>query len=615
MTGLLRNAVVLSAVLAASAGVFGQSEEPLGQNYVIQSAGSTPENRQRVMAARQLMDNGSYNPAAAMLEIVVEQEPENQLVAGLLKTCYYQLKQFLKAEMLVRRMIERYPDQFGFQIELAELMADRGATDSALIAYHATSATVDIKDTVRHLLVIRSEINRGFDDDALKLIDSLRRQAGDSLLFALERGTILEKQKKYGQVVDQYLILLAQDSTSASMEAERRLIALLGFAESAGPVESRLAKEANAARSRRVLQLLEDYNLKAGQFDKAFGYTVRLDSVEKTDGAPLLYYMRRCAERKQYIQAVRMGEYALGRYPSSSITMLVRMTYAVALAETGRYQDAIDQYAVIRKSSPRPQEQGDALYAAASLYMNRLRDYPTALKLYDTVLLQYRYGNLYLNSLRDRSRCYVRMGNLDSAADAYATVIRQCNLPEYKEEASYYAGLICLFRDQYDTCKSAMKKLMVDFPNGFYINDAIQLLMALDDASGASDILSMYAGALKYSEQFEWDSARQWFDRLTLADNKALADDALNRMMRICLNVGDTSATMETIERLTTGYPDSYFSPYGLKLKADILMTGRGTPPQAREIYRQLLEQYPNYPFATEVRKKLRQMETDNKIG
>ena len=484
-------------LVLVSNGAFGQSEEPLGQNYVIQSSGSTPENRQRVMAARQFMDNGSYDPAAATLEIVYEQEPENQLVAGLLKTCYYQLKQFLKAETLIRRMLEKYPDQFGYRIELAELLADRGALDSARLAYRETLAGLPLRDTVRFVMIIHSLVGRGFDDEASRLIDSLRRQSGDSLLFALDRGAILEKQKRYGEVVDQYLIMLAQDTTSASMEAERRLIALLGFAESAGPVEARLAKEANTVRSRRVLQLLEDYSLKEGRFEKAFAYAVRRDSVERTDGAPLLYYMRRCAERKQFAQTVRMGEYALARYPSSSITLLVRMSLAAALAQTGRYQEAIGQYDLVRKSSPRAQEQGDAIYAAAALYMDRLREYPTALKLFDTLLLQYKFGNLFLYSLRDRSRCFVRMGNLDSAGEAYLTVGKHTNLPEFREEAAYYGGLIYLFRDQFDSCKSAMKKLLVDYPSGFYVNDAVQLLMALDDASGASDILAMYGSALK----------------------------------------------------------------------------------------------------------------------
>jgi len=610
------SALLCGLCLSASA-ASGQTaqQQPFGQTYVIQSAGNSAENRQRVMMARQLMESGSYEPAAAALEIVYEQEPENQLVVGLLRTCYYQLKQYLKAETLVRRMIAQYPGQFGFQIELAELLADRGATDSSKAAYRETIAGIPMQDTVRFLLVIRSQINRGFDDEALRLIDSLRRQAGDSLMFALDRGTILERQKKYAQVVDQYLVLLAQDTTSSSMEAERRLIALLGFAESSGAVEARLTREASAVKSRRVLQLLEDYSLKAGQLDKAFAYSVRRDSVEQSNGTPLLYFMRRCAERKQYAQVIKMGQYALGKYPSGPVTQLLMMSYANALAESGAYKEAIAQYEAIRAASPRAPEKGEAIYAQAAIYMDKLREYPTALNLLDTLLSQYRFGNLFFNSLRDRARCFLRMGNLDSAEEAYVAASRQTSLPDIREEAAYYGGLICLFRNRYDSCRVSMKKLLVDFPTGFYINDAMQLLMALDEAGDAPEILSMYANAVQFSERFEWDSARMWFDRLTLADNRALADDALDRIMQISLQVADTTAALDAVERLTTGYPESYFMPYGLKAKADILLAGRGTPEQAKEIYRQLLEQYPNYPFATDVRKRLRQLEAISKIG
>jgi len=600
-----------SAVLSQTA-----APQPSGQTYVVQSVGNSTENRQRVMIARQLMETGSYEPAAAMLELVYEQEPNNQLVAGLLRSCYYQLKQYLKAETLVRRMMAQDPDQFGFRIELAELLADLGAVDSSRAAYRETIAGISGQDTIRFLMVIRSQINRGFDDEALRLIDSLRQKLGDSLMFALDRGTVLEKQKKYAQVVDQYLILLAQDTTSASMEAERRLIALLGFAESSGAVEARLAREASAVKSRRVLQLLEDYALKASEFDKAFAYAVRRDSVERGNGAPLLYHMRRCAERKQYAQVIRMGQYALGQYPSGPVTQLLMMSHADALAESGMFREAIAQYETIRAASPRAQDKGDAIYAQAGLYLDKLHEYRTALNLLDTLLSQYRFGNLYFNSLRDKARCFLRMGNLDSAGEAYTAADRQTNLPDIREEAAYYGGLIHLFRNQYDSCKGAMRKLMVDFPSGFYINDALQLLMALDEAGESPEILSMYASAVQFTERFEWDSARTWFDRLTLVDNRVLADDALDRIMQISLQMADTSAALDAVERLTAGYPESYFTPYGLKTKADILLAGgRGTPQQAKEIYRQLLEQYPNYPFATDVRKRLRQLEADSKIG
>ena len=380
-------------------------------------------------------------------------------------------------------------------------------------------------------------------------------------------------------------------------------------------VEARLAREASAVKSRRVLQLLEDYALKAGQFDRAFAYAVRRDSVERSNGTPLLYYMRRCAERRQYAQVIRMGEYALGQYPSGPVTQLLVLSYAHALAESGMTREAIAQYETIKAASPRAHEKGEAIYAQAVLYLDKLHEYRTALTLLDTLISQYRFGNLFFNSLRDKARCFLRMGNLDSAGEAYVAAGRQTNLPDIREEAAYYGGLIRLFRNQYDSCKASMRKLMVDFPSGFYVNDALQLLMALDEAGDSPEILSIYANAVQYSERIEWDSARTWFDRLTLADSRALADNALNRLVEINLLAADTSAALDAVERLTAGYPESYFTPYGLKAKADILLAGRGTPQQAKEIYRQLLEQFPNYPFATDVRKRMRQLEADSKVG
>ena len=617
MFGPVYRTLALCGLLGSVTSAFGQvtDRSQSGQTFVIQSSGISSENRQRVMVARQLIETGNYESAAAMLEIVYEQEPTNQLVTGLLKTCYQQLKQYVKAETLVRRMIAQFPEQFGFRIELAELLADRGAVDSSKKAYRETIAGVPIRDTVRFMLVIRSQINRGFDDDALRLIDSLRRELGDSLAFALDRGSIFEKQKKYSPAVDQYLALLAKDTTSSSMEAERRLMALLGFAESSKAVEARLEREAGTVRNRRVLQLMEDYTLKAGQFDKAFVYAVRRDSVERANGTPLLYYMRRCTERKQFAEVLRMGEYALAHFPNGPVVQLISMSYANALAETGKIREAIAQYDSVRAGTPRAQERGEAIYAQALLYMEKLREYPTALAHLDTVLAQYLFGNLSVYATRDRARCFLRMGSLDSAGFAYVAAAKQANTIEIREEAAYYGGLLHLFRNQYDSCRSALRKLMVDYPAGFYINDALQQLMALEEAKDSPEILAMYANAALFSERLEWDSARLWLDRLTLADNRALADDALHRMTQISMIVADTTTTLESIERLASGFPESYFAPYGMKLKADILLAGRGTPQQAREIYRLLLEQFPNYPFATEVRKRLRQLDSENKVG
>jgi len=70
----------------------------------------------------------------------------------------------------------------------------------------------------------------------------------------------------------------------------------------------------------------------------------------------------------------------------------------------------------------------------------------------------------------------------------------------------------------------------------------------------------------------------------------------------------DTSSALVSIDKLTGEFPDSYYSPYGMKIKADILLEKPESVEQAATIYRLLLEKYPNYPFISDVRKKMRQM-------
>jgi tetratricopeptide (TPR) repeat protein len=188
-------------------------------------------------------------------------------------------------------------------------------------------------------------------------------------------------------------------------------------------------------------------------------------------------------------------------------------------------------------------------------------------------------------------------------------------VPDIGEEVAYYRGELKLFKKDYDSCATIMRKLMVDFPQGFYVNDALQLIMVFDEAKDIPDLMEAYGRALMYRERLLPDSSRLWLERLTLNENKTLADDALYQLTTLNLSQQDTVSALGSIERLATEYPDSYYSPYGLKMKADILLQGKGTHDEAKLLYRQLLEKYPNYPFASEVRKKLRQLETDSKIG
>ena len=61
-----------------------------------------------------------------MLETVLESDQDNSVVQNLLRSCYENLKQYEKAELLARRMVERAPNSLSYRLYLAETLARMG---------------------------------------------------------------------------------------------------------------------------------------------------------------------------------------------------------------------------------------------------------------------------------------------------------------------------------------------------------------------------------------------------------------------------------------------------------------------------------------------------------
>jgi hypothetical protein len=111
------------------------------------------------------------------------------------------------------------------------------------------------------------------------------------------------------------------------------------------------------------------------------------------------------------------------------------------------------------------------------------------------------------------------------------------------------------------------------------------------------------------------DSARNHFQRIAESPTPVLADVALYRLANLELSLGDSTGALGYLDKLTANHAESYFAPWGMKVKADILIRRAATLEQGKTLYRTLLEGYPNYPFISDVRKKLRQLEEGSRIG
>jgi tetratricopeptide (TPR) repeat protein len=562
----------------------------------------------RVAFCRQLMRDRNYEGAAAMLELLYESYPDNSVIVALLVQCYDQLQHYEKSQEIIQRHLKLNPDNFNFQLLHAETLARRNKVAEAREAYLAAASNLALSNLVRYQTVIQSMVGNNLDTAALSFIDSLRLLTADSTLFAIHRGAVLERQKQYEAAALEFYSLLA-DTTRLGNEAEKKLMALLNFGESEPAVHAALLEQKDLFSVPRAVRILSSHYLKSGQYEKAFEFTVSQDSLEGFGGRSLLNYMRRCYERQLYEQAARMGEYLTAHRDTLSVRVDAHFVYADALVRLGRYDQAIAVLDSAYALSMRTNDRVHALYSIGLTYLEELAEYDRAIVYFDSVEVLYTTHPSYDLALVARPQCYLRQGDLDRASSEFENVLTRNLKPDLVEQVQFNLALIYFYQKRIDSCQTALNKLTVDFPRGMYFNDAVKLLFTIEQARGNPQILYDYSNAMLFEHRALIDSAVEKLGLIAEQSEHVLADAALYELAQISLDGDDTSQAIDYVDGLAERFPDSYYLPYGLKMKADLYSGQVDLVERAKEIYRRLLEDYPNFPFASAIRQKMRQLE------
>ncbi|MCP4686220.1 MAG: tetratricopeptide repeat protein [bacterium] len=573
-----------------------------------------PQDR-RIKLARRLIRAKQYDNASNMLETLYEENPADEAVQNLLRSCYDILGQYAKAELLVRKFIEREPGNPGHYTYLAELLAKMGQNEESAQAYGKAIDLMPLDDLAVQASLIRSMMSCGQNDLALERIGLVRQDSSRSAAFALERGIMLEGNRDYRTATEEYLSIIDADTTRQAGQAERRLMALLEFAGSSEEVEKVLMNLADTTAGERTLNLLADFYIKSNRFENAFDYALMQDSLAGFDGQPLLNFLRQCRDRKSWAQVARMADYYLEKNPGSPYATEVSGQQADALARLGRPHEAVVAYERVFAGAAQPRTKGDALFGIGQVYFEYLRDFAKARLYFDSVVSHYPRGFSFLNARKNIPHCYLREGDLTMARREFAVLEGKRQLDNIQEEIAYYLALTAFFEKKYDSAEVGFRKLMVDYPRGYYVNDALALVLLIDEAQEDKGLLYDFSNALYFQEQGRPDSTRAKLTAIAEATNPALADVALFRLAQLDLEAKDSTAALSTIDRLLADFPESYYLPYGMKIKADMIFDGDPAAEEARLLYRRLLESFPDYPFASEVREKLRRLEKENSVG
>ena len=572
------------------------------------------DDNNRIKFARDLMRERNYEGAAALLEALYERLPDNNSIINLLRSCYNQLGYYTKTEMMIRNKLKSHPENYINHQFLAEALSRQNKTDEALQSYKSAVEKVVSEDSTQYLNIVRSMSFYGFEQEAINLIKEIRTQKNDPKVLSLEAGKISEATRDYKTATVEFFSAL-DDTSRGGVEAEGKLLNLLSNEEAVYDVEQELLAQSGNSPRLKVARLLSVHYLKKGQPEKSYQFARLQDSLDGKNGQAILLHIRSCNERKMYQDAVNAYEKSPPVYASEPMYFEALRIYANALVQLGRYRDAIVVYDSVVAKFPRKQDRSEACFKIGQIYLDNLMDYKSAQKIFDSVIAHHTSGSGYPKSLISLPHCYLRQGDLDKALSKFDRLSELRFNQDALEEIQYYRGLIFFYKKDYDSSKTVFNRMLVDFPRGFYLNDALQLIMLLNEAAEAPVYLNDYSQALFYEERRIFDSTKIVLDKIVNDGNPLLADISLNKLCLMSLESFDSTSALGYIEIMSEKHPDSYYFPFCLKIKAEILLENPETWEKGKEIYRHLLESYPDYPFISDVRKRLRELELDAHTG
>jgi tetratricopeptide (TPR) repeat protein len=556
---------------------------------------------------RRLMRAGSYDHAASYLESLLTKYPDDWQIMNTLQDCYFQGKMFDKLLLFLQRRLEEDEQNFQVLRDLGRTWLQKGQPDSATdYFYKAVTSSGNDASAVAFLASLYSQL--GYHSEAVQFIDSLRSLTGKPHMAPLEMGDALSALKKYSPAADEYLVAMNAD-TAAERDASVKLRELVQYPESSDDVMRTLQSYLKGdSADKKLSRLYGEFLLDKEKYDEAFVYFLNLDDSAAQKGNELHYFMSACADRKKYAPVIRAGERFRSRFPMSPLLQVTQFMLAEAYTKEGQYHDALDTYERIAGMSVNERDLAEINLKMGLIYKDNMRDFDRAWQHLAMVKNIYPSGPAAEVATLEQGEILIYQREFDSALTIFTKLDSLKQMPDELAEAiSYAIAEIKLFQKKFEEASGRLKGIIARYPRGFFVNDAVNLTLVIDETlQEAPDKIGLLASVEYFDYVDNDDSLEFYLQKITEDKIETLAPVSYLRLARLYYKQGRFKETLSSVEKLTQEYAESYFLPFGLKIKADVLIKSSETKEAAVKIYQDLLEKYPTYPFSAEIRDILR---------
>ena len=575
--------------------------------------------------ALQFYQNKEFDKALDYYEKLYNKKSPQQFYTPYLN-CLLEIKDFKKAEKIVKKQIRQNPDNTEIMVDLGTVYARGEEQDKAKSAWELTVKS--IKQDEQVFAVAKAFVSIQQYDYAIATYLKGRKISQNDYPYSFELADIYVLKGDKMSMINEYLdVLESQDSyiqsvqnalqTSFGNEADLKQNEFL---------KTELLKRIAKHPDKTVLsELLIWMQIQQKDFEGAFIQAKALDKRKKEEGDRLMNLAMLCTQNESFDVAIKAYQYVISKGPGNYFYANARMelldvsyqkivlkgnytpndlnelekNYQITIAELGKSSGTVPLLKILAHLQ--------------AFYLNKPNDAIALLE--EAIALPQLSPLIQAECKLELADILLMTGDIWEASLRYSQVEKSFKHDAIGQEAkfrvakiSYYTGDFKWAQAQLDVLKGATAKLIA--------NDAMDLSLLISDALAIDTNIAplmIYARADLLAFQNKDEQAKTTLDSINkLFPNHALADEILYKKAQIELKHSNYTAAAAFYDTIVKNYGGDILGDDALFKLAELNENQFKNSDKAKELYQELLIKYPGSLYVVESRKRFRKLRGDS---
>jgi tetratricopeptide (TPR) repeat protein len=575
--------------------------------------------------AAQYFQNKEFDKAVILYEKLFAKKP-GPLFYNSYLDCLLELKDFNKAEKLVKKQIRQVNNPAKYQVDLGYVY---------LKSENQSKSKDQFESIIKELQPIPQQItdlanafiDRGEIDYAIETYKKGRKLIKSGVYFNVPLAEIYEKKFDYQNMMIEFTDLL--EYGDIPMETVQNLIQNT-LTNDADNKKSDILKTILLKRVQKnpdntmYSDMLMWISIQQKDFENALTQAKSLDKRLKQNGERVLNVARLSVSNRSFETAIKAYEYLVGKGPESYYYLvgkieLLNVKYQKIISSFNYtkqeltdlevdYSKVINEFG--KNSSTIPMIKN--LSHLQAFYLNKPTD---AINNLTEIIAKPNISLLTIAECKvELGDIYLMSGNQWEATLLYSQVEKANKndtigfTAKYRNaKLFYYIGEFDWSKAQLDVLKASTSKLIA--------NDAMELSLLISDnmdEDSSYTALTVYSKADFFAFQNKFDSAFIKLDSIEkFYPASKLMDEVCFKKADIYILTGKYELADSMLQKIVTNYPSDILADDALFRLAELNEYQFKNKAKAQQLYQDLMTNYPGSLFVVEARKRFRNLRGD----